>query len=159
METFARLAVRLADTYKDYETKIESNNGIDYFIIVNPFWEENIRAFDQDGIIFQFSYQHAHFDHCEDVDENIDDLIEYINNFIDKKHVALDFSQGKTSLFGGSRKREELDTSSGVALLKSFFGNNGTLFELFYKRMKGTECRCSVHGWNNALNEEIVFVP
>ncbi|MCL2153658.1 MAG: hypothetical protein FWH57_12015 [Oscillospiraceae bacterium] len=158
METFARLAARLTDTYKDHETRIETIEGIEYFVIVNPFWEEDIRVLDQNGIIFRFSYQHAHFDCCEDIDEDIDELIEYIDEFIEKERVALDFFQGKTDLFGGSRKREEIDTSSGIALLKSFFKENDTFYELFYKRMQGAECRCSIRGWNNAHNEDIDFV-
>lgn len=146
---------KLAETYASYETKIESVNGTDNFIIINPFWDENIRVSFEDGIIFFFSFQHAHFDYCDDLDANIDCLVEYINAFLSEKQVAVEFFQETTNLFGGSRCLDEMNLSSGKALLQSFAGDNTTLYETLYKQVKGMDCHCAIRGWNSASNKDI----
>jgi len=83
------LFAKLAEVYKDYETRVESIYDRDNFVIVNPFWNENIRVSDEDGIIIYFSHQHGHFDYCDDMDENIDCLIEYINFFLYEKQLII----------------------------------------------------------------------
>ena len=153
------LFTKLTEAYKDYETRTELENGVNYFVIVNPFGGENIQISDEDGIIFFFSCQHAHFDFYDDIDDNIDCLIEYINSFLHEKQVAIEFFQGDINLFGGSRCLDDLDMSSGETLLKSFAGDDfSSLHEHFYKQMKDQNCRCSIRGWDSTCNKDIDFI-
>ena len=153
------LFVRLAEVYGEYQTRIESIDGIDYFVIINPFWDENIKISEEDGIIFFFSYQHAHFDYYgADIDKNIDCLIEYINDFLDEQLVVVEFFQEDAAVFGGSRYLNDIDVSSGESMLKSFAGDNITLYEHFREQLKGSNCRCLIRGWNNVCNKDIEFV-
>jgi hypothetical protein len=158
MDLFTKLAARLSNEYNGYETKIEVNNGVDYFTIVNPLWNENIRISYEDGIIFFFSFQHTHFDYCEDFDDNIDSLIEYINSYIDGKRVAIEFLHEETNLFGGDRCPEDIDISSGETLLKSFVGDDKSFYEILCEQINGIRCRCSVRGWNSEDNKDIDFI-
>lgn len=158
MDLFAKLSEKLTKIYKKYETRIDSNNGIKHFVIINPFWEENIQICARDGIIFVFSFQHAHFDYCGDDDKNIDCLVEHINTFLEGKRVAIEFFQGETNLFGGDRYQDDIDMSSGESLLKSFVGDNQLLYESLYKQVKGVSCRCSIRGWDSTYNKDIDFV-
>jgi len=149
---------KLVEVYKDYRTRIESIDGRDYFVIVNPSWDENIRVSEEDGIVFFFSNQHAHFDYCDDIDENIDCLIEYINAFLHEKQVSIEFFQGDTDLFGGSRRLDDLDMSSGKSLLRNFTDDNKSLYKIIYKQLKGLNCRCSIRAWDSTYNKDIDFV-
>jgi len=67
------LLKELTKAYKDYNTKIETDKGCAFFVIVNPYWEENIRI-SLDNMIFYFSHHHGH---C-------DDSIDYLFDYIDK---------------------------------------------------------------------------
>jgi hypothetical protein len=158
MDSFTKLIERLKEMYSGYETKMEVDNGINYFVIINPFWNENIRISYEDGIIFFFSFQHAHFDYCDDIDDNIDSLIEYINFYLEGEQVAIEFLQGKTNIFGGDRCQNDIDMSSGESLLKSFTGDNTPLYESLYKQLKGLNCHCSIRGWNSVNNKDIDFI-
>ena len=149
------LFAMLAEVYSGRETRIETRNGIDYFVIVNPFWNENIRIC-SDDIIFFFSFQHAHFDFCHNMDENIELLIEYIDRFLHKREVAVEFFiEGETD-FGGSICLDDIDLSSGKSALKSFSGEYG--YKSFSKRAEKLACRCSIRSWNDAGNMDIDFV-
>ena len=158
MDLFTKLTEKLTKVYEKYETKIESKNDGNYFVIVNPFWDENIQISDEDGIIFFFSFQHAHFDYCDNIDDNIDCLIEYINAFLEEDRVAIEFLRGSTNLFGGDRSQDDIDITSGESLLKSFAGDDAELYESFCDQVKGSRCRCSIRGWNSAANKDIDFV-
>ena len=158
MDSFSVLTAKLSAEYKDYDTRIESGNDVDYFVIKNPYGNEDIRISDEDGIIFFFSSQHAHFDYFDDIDENIECLIEYINSFLCGKQVAIMFFQGDTALFAGSSCMDDIDVSSGEALLKSFLGDSfSSLRKHFYKQLKGADCRCSIRGWDSVCNMDIEF--
>jgi len=148
---------KLKEVYKEYEMRIEYSNDTNHFVIINPYWEENIRISNEDGIIFLFSFQHAHFDYCDNIDENIDDLIEYINTFLDGKQVVIEFLQGDINLFGGGRYLDGIDMSSGELLLKSFTGDN-SLYGIIYEQIKGLHCRSAVRGWNSVSNKAIDFL-
>ncbi|MCL2854764.1 MAG: hypothetical protein FWE21_04005 [Defluviitaleaceae bacterium] len=154
------LFAKLSEVYKGYETKVEAINDIDYFAIVNPFWDGNIRVSneDLDGIIFFFSFQHAHFDYGDDMNENINCLIEYINDFLGGKQVAVEFFQEGIAIGGGSRYLGDLDMSSGESLLRSFAGDNVVFYESVYNDAKGLACCCSIRGWNNADNKDVDFI-
>jgi len=158
MDLFEKLEERLAKEYMNYKTRIESENGNKYFVIVNPFWEENIRISAEDGIVFYFSYQHAHFDFYNEFENNVRYLIDYINWFFIGEKVAIEFFCEDESLFGGDRSPEDIDMSSGEALLKGYAGDNDSLYESLYEHLKGFRCRCSIRGWNCALNKDIDFV-
>lgn len=149
---------RLTDTYTGYETRIESGNGKECFLIVNPFWDANISVSYEDGIIFRFCFQHAHFDGCDDMDKNIDSLVEYINTFLNDKQVAVEFFQGERNLFGGSRYLDDINISSGESMLRSFAGDNASLYDELHQHVKGLNCRCSIRGWSRAINKDIDFV-
>ncbi len=153
MELFSKLT----EVYKSYNTKIEKINGFDCFVIINPFGGDNIQVFDDDGILFSFSYQHAHFDYGEDKDENMEYLMDYVNDFLDEKQVVIEFFQGDINLFGGSRYIEDIDSSSGESLLRSFSGDDNSLYEALYKQVKGVSCSCSIRGWNDKDNKDIEF--
>jgi len=146
------LLARLSKEYIDYETKIETKDGSGFFVIVNPFWHENIRISLDDESIFFFSFHHAHCD-CD-----VDYLVEYINNFLHGKWVSIEFFQEATDLFGGARDLDDIDISSGDSLLRSFTGDNDSLYDHLYKQIKGLNCRCSIRGWDNANNKDIDFV-
>ena len=156
------LFAKLSEVYSNYETKIESDNGMACFVIVNPFWNEDIRVYyeELEGIIFAFSFQHAHFARFagEDMAGSIDSLIQYINDFLDGKAVAVEFFKGETAIGGGSRNLNDMDMSSGKSLLKSFAGDNSFFFESVYNNVKGLACRCSIRGWNNANNKDVDFI-
>ena len=148
MDLFAKLTA----TYKNYVTRTETDEGVDFFVIVNPFWNENIRITYDNGILLLFSHQHAH---CDD---NFDLLTDYIDAFLHRKEVAIEFFSGDKPLFGGSKCLDDIDMSSGKSLYESFIGDRPQLFLEFYKRIKGVNCRCSIRGWDNALNKDINFV-
>ncbi|MCL2678017.1 MAG: hypothetical protein FWE85_03070 [Clostridiales bacterium] len=162
MDSFARLTERLTETYSSYETKTETENGVNYFVIVNPFGGDDIKISceDGEGIIFYYAFQHAHFDFCgENIDDNIDALIDYINDYLYEKKVSIEFFHGKTALFGGDGYLNDIDTSSIKSLLKGMTGDdNVTLYESLYKQIKGFNCRCSIRGWDPANNKDIDFV-
>ena len=148
------LFIRLMMEYKDYDTKIVSNDGFDSFEIINPFWQENIRVFldDDNDIVFSFAFQHACFE------KNVDDLIGYINDYLHGKQASMEFFEGDDDLFGGGRYQTDIDTSSGESLLRSFAGDNILLYEDLYKRLRGCDCCCSIRGWNAMHNLDIDFV-
>ena len=158
MDLFDKLAKRLAEEYKNYETRIEAEEGISYFVIVNPFWEENIRISTEDGIIFYFSYQHDHFDYYAGFNENIGDLINYINSYLNGERVCVEVFHEDENIFGGDRYLQDMDISSGEAWLKSFIGYNAEVYESIYEHIKGRPCRCSIRSWNSAFNKDIDFV-
>lgn len=78
---------KLAEVYKNYETKIETINAIDYFIIINPFRNDNILVSEEDGINFIFSSTSSYFGYNADEEKNVNDLVTYINDVLDGKHV------------------------------------------------------------------------
>ena len=84
------LFAKLSEIYKDYETKVERTGKFDYFILANPHWEENIKISEEDGIIFYFSYHHAHFDYGANMEENLQNLICYINDFLNESQVVFE---------------------------------------------------------------------
>ena len=155
MSLFAKLAKKLTERYSKFETKTETINGIDYFVIVNPHWEENIRVSDEDGIIFFFSTQHAHFDYCGSDDENIDYLVEYIDDFIDGRQVAIEFFEGDNAIFGGSRYLGDINTLSAEEVYKCFVGGDQPLDDVLCKQPKS---RCSIRGWDAIHNKDIDFI-
>ncbi|MCL2828673.1 MAG: hypothetical protein FWD99_08065 [Oscillospiraceae bacterium] len=150
MDVFAKLS----ETYKEYEIRIESIDGIDYFIISNPFWDEDIWVSNEDGIIFWFWSLHKHFDYCESMDENIDCLIACINDFLDGKWVSAEFFRGDTALGGSSRRLDDIDMSSRESLIKSFAGS----VSAFYEALCNEASRCLIRGWDNAHNKDIDFL-
>ena len=158
MDLFEKLSEKLAVKYKDYETSVESENGMKYFVIINPFWNENIRITDDDGIIFFFSFQHAHFDYCDDTNENIKCLIEYIDSYLSENRVVVEFLQDGKNLFGGDGCRNDIDMSSGESILRSFSGDNEGLYKSLYEHIKGLNCRCSIRGWNCVYNNDLDFI-
>jgi len=158
MDCFTKITERLQSAYRSYETKIETDNGINYFVIINPFWDENIRvSYDENSIILFFSFQHAHFYYCNDIDENIDSLIEYINEYLVGKRVVIEFLHDEKSLFGGDYNPSDIDTSSSKSILQTFAGVNTDLFEFLCEKIRGCRCRCSIRGWDNANNKDIEF--
>lgn len=82
MSEFLKLKARLEEVYSTYETITEVDNGTEYFVIINPFWNENIRISHEDGITFFFSFVHQHFDYSDDFDDNMEDLIDKIGMFL-----------------------------------------------------------------------------
>jgi hypothetical protein len=139
---------RLKEAFKDYEIEIEidSKNNTEWFIIKNPHWRENIEINYAGEYIFYFSYQHAHFDENE-----IEDLIEYINGFISGEMVAIEFFMGEKAAFGGGGFYAEIDMSSKESLYSYFFPN--MQLPLHYKNIN----KCLIRGWNNTLNKDIIF--
>ena len=158
MDLFTSLTEKLTKTYNNYKTKVESINGVDYFVIANPFWEENIKISAEDGIIFYFSFQHAHFDFSNNIDDNINYLIEYINDFLEEKRAIIEFLAGDENLFGGDKYQDYIDTTSGEALLKSFIGDDPESYEPYFERFKGVNLRCSLRSWNGSFNKDVDFV-
>ena len=145
------LIKRLTEEYRDYNTRIEKADAFDSFIIINPFWCENIRVSLDDEMIMYFSFHHAH---C---DASIDYLIEYINGIISEMWVAIEFFEEDSPLFGGCRHKDEIDISSGKSLIRSFTGENESLYDHLFERLQGHNCRCSIRGWNNVDNKDFDF--
>ena len=153
----------LTEAYKSYFTEIGEKDGFAVFTIINPFWDGNIEVhIDSDdisgeGIIFYFPLHHAHFD------EDFDSLIEYINDFLQGERFAVALYQDDNLILGCSY-RGEIDTSSGESIVKSlagdgplYPGSNTTAYESLQKQLEGRHGRCSIRGWNNALNQDIEF--
>jgi len=91
----------LVERYSNYETKIEIDEE-DTFVIINPYWEENIEVKHRDdGFIFFFSYHHAHFEFGVDIKENFTDLVAYINDFLGEKLIAYKISENEKYIRGG----------------------------------------------------------
>ena len=151
------LFTKLAEVYKDYETKIEAINYIDYFVIVNPFGNNNILVSEEGGINLIFSSTSAHFNHNADANENVNDLIKCINEFLNGKLVVLQFFKEDDIAFSGSRYLEDIDMSSGESLLESFMQSNGP-FKASYEGIKGFNYRCLIRGWNNEHNQDFDFI-
>ena len=158
MDLFAGLCERLAENYANLETKIESENDINYFVIVNPFWEENIKISTEDGIVFYFSFQHAHFDFSNNIDDNINYLIDYIDDFLEEKRAVIEFLEGDENLFGGDRPIDYIDTTSAELLLKSFIGGDPEAYESYAARFKGVSLHCSLRSWSGRFNKDFDFV-
>ena len=148
---------KLAEVYKDYKTRIEAINSIDYFVIINPFWNENILVTDEGSINFIFSSTSVQFNCNEDQNENVNDLITCINDFLNGRQVVLQFFKEGDIAFTGRRYLKDIDMSTGESLLESFVQSNG-IFKPSYEGLKGFNCRCSIRGWNDELNQDIDFV-
>ena len=166
---------KLKKIYKDYDTSIETKNGYDIFTIKNPHWNENItidREIDDASgeLTVYFSFQHAHFspdfpsEWYQEENKNYFELaVEYINDFLHGKRVAVEFFIDGSSVFGGDECRDEIDMLSGEEIFKRFaqpYVEAMPPFNMspYFERMKGYECRCSIRGWNDAHNKDLDFV-
>ncbi len=154
MDVFAALAER----YKEQETRIETIDGIRRFVIINPQGRDNIKITMEEGILFSYSFQHAHFDFYSSVEENLEALMEYIDDFLTGRQVCCEFFKEGEDLFGGSRYTHDIDISTTESLLKSFTGDNEPLYQSFCKHLRGSECRCCIRGWNGSEDRDIDFV-
>ncbi|MCL2817011.1 MAG: hypothetical protein FWD39_01315 [Clostridiales bacterium] len=155
-----RLKERLTETHSNCETKIKTEGGVNYFVIVNPSGGDDIRisCTDGEGINLSFASQGAHFGFCaENIDDNVDALMGYINDYLCEKKVFIEFFHEETTLFCGEAYLNDLDASSGKSLLKSFV-NDTALYEILYKKIKGLNCRCSIRAWDAANNKDMDFV-
>ena len=150
------LFTKLAEVYKDYETRIETINYTDYFAIINPVGNDNILVSEEDGINLIFSSTSAQFNYNSDVNENVNDLITCIDDFLEEKQVVLEFFKEGDIAFTGCRYLDDVDMSTGESLLESFMQNNG-LFKPSYEGIKGFNLRCSIRGWKKAF-QDIDFV-
>ncbi|MDR2728743.1 MAG: hypothetical protein LBB56_06375 [Chitinispirillales bacterium] len=166
---------KLIETFKDYDVEIIFENELHVFQIKNPYWNENIEVYynkydeDEEEYIFFFSFQHTHFSKYnadDSIEEIIDDLIEYIKDFLSGKLVAIEFFKKGKNTFGGGVIYADLDISSKKNLIYSFWGSDipskknliynfyeNWLFNLWYKKIDS----CSIRNWNGAYNKDIKF--
>lgn len=123
------------------------------FEIINPFWDENIEVMlERDEITFFFAYQHAHF-------EDIGDAIDYVWEYVAGNLVSIEFFGNGKDLFGGGKVFDDIDTTSGESLLRSFTGDDRELYKCLVKNyLKGKNCCCKIRGWNSVQNRDIEFV-
>ena len=158
MKLITELKEALTDKYRNYETKINSIDGIEEFAIINPFWSENIVIHNTDGIIFCFSsHYHAHFDYGYDDNENITRLMKHIDDFLDGTLIIYECFHRDTPLFCGCKEREVVDVSSRESFMETLFGNIPILYEMYSRNIQNIDFRCSIRGWNNAHNKDIDF--
>ena len=147
----------LAEKFRNYNNQIIIIDGVNTFEIINPFWKENIRLIVKENeIIFCFSYQHAHFNN-----DDFDELVEYINDFLTSKRIVIEFFIEEEHVFGGDREINENDILSSENVLKYFFGSNYNSHDNYirYKShiINGKKCYCKIRGWNNKNNKDITF--
>jgi hypothetical protein len=154
----AKIFAKIIEAYKDYDTSVESSKDRYYkvFEIKNPYGNDNIKVVDDGEITVYFAYQHAHlaFMASSWEKDNIDVLTEYIDDFISGKKVSVEFFVGDTSVLGGDLPVAEIDMASGESILKIFIDENN----LYYKSLKGHNCRFAIRGWDSRLNKDINFV-
>lgn len=106
---------KLSFVYQNYNTKIVSNGRKKEFHIINPAKDENvIILLSHNKLAFCFSYQHAHFD------EDINELIKYINLFLSDSYASLEFFNEDEDLFGGTISLKETNLFSAHQLIERF---------------------------------------
>jgi hypothetical protein len=144
---------KLKQVFCDYDTCVATNNNVQTFEIVNPNWEENIRVVtEENGFIFFFAYQHAHFDY-----DDVDNLISYVRDYLSEQRVSIEFFCEDDALFGGDSYLNNIDFSSGESLLRSFTGENDDLYMHIIEGFIGRNCCCKIRCWNDKNNQDIEF--
>ena len=161
----------LTETYKEYNTKIVPQDDHDLFVIINPYWNENIEieVYNDDSgddLIFNFYCHHEHFN------RNADKLIEYVNYFLNGEYVAYKFFRDEKEVSRGFREMDSIDTYSGTSILdslidsKSYWEQLGPwgaeTYDSLYKQYAGESGHgsftFSIYGWNTKHSKDIDFV-
>ena len=120
----------LNERYPDYEIHIKADTSYNdaYYEeaeILNPHKSDNILiAFEENRddyseLTFCFSYQHCHFDNLNP--ENIKELLEYTDAFLNESIAAIEFFRDEKSAFGGHIETQNLNSLS-VSLFSDKFG-------------------------------------
>jgi hypothetical protein len=162
MDMFTKVSERLTDRYSNFETKIEEDcRGDKYFAIVNPYWNENIQVYCDDmvssGLIFYFSYQHLHFDYSDDIDENIDQCIDAIDDFLNGNRIVFEFFCEETRVFGGDKPLDEIEKISPETLLVNSLNKYSSFYSIPGDPRVERGYRCAIRSWDSTQNRDIDF--
>ena len=114
-------------------------------------------ADESEGIIFCFSGHHIHFDYSDDEEENIDELIKCIKEFIDGKKIVYEFISGGKPIFGGSVCQDSNEVPSYKTLLKNTTGRFEYILNIMRERAENGVCRSAFRSWDGTRNEDIDF--
>jgi hypothetical protein len=153
------LFAKLSETYKHCETRTEIRNGINFFVIVNPFSDGNMEISNHkdEGITLCFpsvGYYHEHFDYWETTEECAAHLIERINEFLNGEAVVVGFFQGDIYVSSGACYVDELDmTSYESVAASSFCSTIAPLSES--EQLEAANRKCVIRGWGENLNKDI----
>jgi predicted transcriptional regulator len=101
-------------------------------------------------LTFYFSYQHAHFQN------DIDELILYINCFLSDDYVALEFFDGDKDIFGGGVSLQDVDIFSADAIAARF-GHNADLFNYYIDRSKSKAISYKARSWSGLHDVDAVI--
>jgi len=155
LKEIKRIFDKIAELYNNFKILTETKEEYKLLEIKNPYWEENIKIIFDTEITVCFSYQHVHVsmmagrtEKCE-----LDLLIEYINDIINNKKVAVGFFIEDKLVLGGEKYHDEIDISSGESILRSFINED----DLYFNYFRGHNLRCAIRGWDINLNKDINF--
>lgn len=117
-------------------------------IIFNPFYDQNVNVYYEEDnntpFVACFSYQHCHFTDEEDV-------IDWINDIISGKILAIEFFKNGQNCFGGDIEAEELDEIT-YKKLEQYTGYCGTT------KLQNIVDSFKIRGWNKESNFDAVLV-
>lgn len=136
-----KLFEKLSSTYEKFETQISVQNNTPQFEIINPHKPENIIVkIHNNELTFYFSYQHAYFQN------DIAELILYINCFLSDDYVALEFFDGDKDIFGGGVSLQDVDIFSADAIAARF-GHNIDSLNYYISRSKNKAISYKARSW------------
>jgi hypothetical protein len=142
---------KLSAVYNKYNTQISLQNDIPQFEIINPHKQENIIVTScDDELTFYFSYQHAHFQN------DIKELISYIDCFLSDEYVALEFFDGENNLFGGGVSLQDIDIFS-VNELAARFGYNLETFDYIINQSKCRVISYKACCWSGLYDADVTI--
>ena len=137
----------LANQFSAYRMTFSKDGAL--VEIINPFGGENIRVEylpddDFTPYIVYFAFQHCHM--CDE-----EDIVDYINNIINRQLFSIEYFNNGTRCFGGDITAEELVDLSYEKLEQ----NTG-----YYGITKLKDCADSfkLRGWHSDDNFDAVFV-
>ena len=137
----------LKNAFSDYV--VEFTDSFTHAVIVNPFCGDNIAVYyyeddEHTPYCVCFSYQHCHL--CDK--ENV---VEWINEIIQGRLLAIEFFNGEQRCFGGDIEAEKLIDLS-YETLEQHFGYFGST------KLLQIADSFKVRGWNSLQSFNAVFV-
>lgn len=142
---------KLSAVYNKYNIRISLQNDIPQFEVINPHKPENIIVTDcDDELTFHFSYQHAHFQN------DINELISYIDRFLSDEYVALEFFDEEKDMFGGGVSLQEVDIFSANEIAARF-GYNLEIIDYYINRSKSKVISYKARCWSGLYDADAII--
>ena len=108
--------------YKSEDACLHREGGEEWFEIINPYGKENIQVrWQENGLTFYFSYQHAHFNYDKKMKDNYLALTDYIDAFLSGEQAAVEFFKNGNNFFGGSWRMRGVDFSDAKRFMRVVF--------------------------------------